>query len=105
MTAPDPTALREHAAALLPGWQGHFEEMSPETRDTVFRVLAAVSSFLSDRHAVVKREITAGLREGARGKLTVRERQILDAYFAAVQSPLLALVTLAEPEPTEVTPT
>lgn len=93
-----PGAEKARAAALLPGWSAHFRAMPPETRKAVFETVAAASAFLSDRHPLVKAELSTGLRQGARGKLTVRERGILDAYFAAVQAPLLALVTLAEPE-------
>lgn len=92
-----PGAARADAAKMLPGWDDHLRSLSPDTRAEVFRVLGSVSSFLSDRHPVVMRELSLGLRASARGKLSVRERDLLTAYFSAVQAPLLALVTLAEP--------
>jgi hypothetical protein len=83
---------------MMPDWAEHLAGLGEEARTEVWRMLSALSSFYSDRHPVVKRELSFGLRQGAQGKLTVRERGLLDAYFSTVQAPLLTLVTLVEPE-------
>lgn len=98
MTDRDKAAEKAAAAELMPDWAAHLGGLGEEARAEAFRLLCALSSFYSDRHPVVKRELSFGLRQGARGKMTVRERGLLDSYFSTVQAPLLTLVTLAEPE-------
>lgn len=91
----EPPALPD-APPVVPPLMAFVASLSTEERSGAAKVTKLISGSLSASHTGALYLLSVGLTSQARGKLTVRERQLLDAYFARVQENLLALLVPLE---------